>query len=173
MLAATALLLMQKLPIAKNNKETELQPSFMPSYSSNPSSGPSMNPIKNVLLSAKVSEDALNDEDSPQGKVYLWVSTQDLINPPLEPGEDDDQIIQRFVLATFYYATGGDGWTNKEGWLGGSNECNWYKVICSGSVRMVTRLFPSSNNLVGSIPSEVGQLKRLGECLCLHLSGAC
>jgi len=142
----------------------------MPSYSSNPSSGPSMNPIKNVLLSAKVSEDALNDEDSPQGKVYLWVSTQDLINPPLEPGEDDDQIIQRFVLATFYYATGGDGWTNKEGWLGGSNECNWYKVICSGSVRMVTRLFPSSNNLVGSIPSEVGQLKRLGECLCLHLS---
>jgi len=78
------------------------------------------------------SEVALDNEDSPQGKAFLWVSTEDTIDPPLEPGTDDDaQIILRYVLVVFYYATGGDGWTNNEGWLGHLTECNWYGLQCN------------------------------------------
>ena len=93
----------------------------------------------------------------------MWVTTEDPINPPLQPDTDNNaQIIQRYVLAAFYYATNGDGWTNKVGWLGNSAECDWFQVTCSGGV--VTDLEGNSNNLVGSIPSEVGSLDSLGKC---------
>ena len=122
-----------------------LTPSFMPSDSSDPSSGPSANPslarnndIKILLLTVS-SEVALDNEDSPQGKAFLWAS-EDTIVLSLEPGTDDNddaRIIQRYVLVVFYYATGGDGWTNNEGWLGHLTECNWYGLQCN----------PFSNNL--------------------------
>jgi len=153
------------------NPSTSVLPSLKPSLdTSDPSSGPSVNPsltrtmeIKNVLLFFNVSSMvALDDPSSPQGKALSWVSTEDTIDPPLEPGTaDDDRIIQRYVLVVFYYATGGDGWTNKEGWLGGSNECDWFKVDCIFGGDMVTLLSPTVNNLVGSLPSEVGSLGNL------------
>ena len=159
------------------------KPSFMPSDSSDPSSGPSVNPsltrtreIKNVLLFFNVSSMvALDDPSSPQGKALSWVSTEDTIDPPLEPGTaDDDRIIQRYVLVVFYYATGGDGWTNKEGWLGGSNECDWFTVDCSIRTGgdMITTLSLAVNNLVGSLPSEVGSLGNLGKQQ-MQCFGAC
>lgn len=40
-------------------------------------------------------------------------------------------LIQRFGLATLYFATGGDRWTNKDGWLEGIHECYWYGVDCN------------------------------------------
>ena len=112
----------------------------------------------NLLLSANVlSEGALDNEDSPQGQAFLWVTTT-----PLQPGEDDAQIIQQYILAVFYYATGGAGWTDKEGWLESSDECDWFKVVCNGS-GVVTELTPSFNNLVGSIPTELSSLDSLGK----------
>ena len=111
----------------------------------------------NLLLTVS-SEDVLNNKGSPQEKAFLWVTTT-----PLQPGTDDDaQIIQQYILAVFYYATNGDGWTNKEGWLEESNECDWYRVACNDS-NMVTNLYPTGNNLVGSIPREVGSLDSLGK----------
>ena len=113
------------------------KPSFMPSDSRDPSSGPSANPslarnndIKSLLLTVS-SKVALDNEDSPQGKAFLWVS-EDTIVLSLEPGTADDaQIILRYVLVVFYYATGGDGWTNNEGWLGHLTKCNWYGLQCN------------------------------------------
>ena len=117
--------------------------------------------MKSLLLTVS-SEDALNNKGSPQGKASLWVTIDDTISPPLQPGTNDAQIIQRYVLAAFYYATGGAGWTDKEGWLESSNECDWFRVICNDG-GVVTRLYPFGNNLVGSIPSEVGSLDSLGK----------
>ncbi len=91
--------------------------------------------IKNLLLSANVSgSDSMNDENSPQGKALYWLTCQDSINPPLQPGIDDAQIIQRYILAVFYYSFKGDGWRNNSGWMGGSNECDWHKVECISGV---------------------------------------
>jgi len=139
------------------------KPSFMPSDSRDPSSGPSANPslarnndIKILLLTVS-SKVALDNEDSPQGKAFLWVS-EDTIVLSLEPGTADDaRIIKRYVLVVFYYATGGDGWTNNEGWLGHLTECNWYGLQCN-SLSNLVRLVLSSNLLSGEIPSEIGQL---------------
>ena len=59
-----------------------------------------------------------------------------------------------------YYATNGEGWDKGEGaWLASSNECDWYGVTCSNS--MVTNLWLFSNNLSGTIPSEIGVLTNL------------
>ena len=113
--------------------------------------------MKSLLLTVS-SEGALDNEDSPQGQEFLWVTTT-----PLQPGEDDAQIIQQYILAVFYYATGGDGWTNGNGWLGSETECNWFRVDCNGS-GVVTQLYPPfGNNLVGSIPTELGSLDSLGK----------
>ena len=113
--------------------------------------------MKSLLLTVS-SEDALNNKGSPQGKAFLWVTTS-----PLQPGTDDDaQIIQQYILAVFYYATGGASWTDNNGWLGSSNECTWDHVDCNDG-GVVTRLYPFGNNLVGSIPSEAGSLDSLGK----------
>eukprot|EP00984_Skeletonema_dohrnii_P010064 scaffold3898_cov102-Skeletonema_dohrnii-CCMP3373.AAC.3 len=149
------------------------QPSLSPSESLSPSDQPSLSPsdqpsesrgtkIMNLLLSANVSsEDVLENGSTSQGKAFVWVTNDDTISPPLQPGTNDAQIIQRFVLAAFYYATGGDGWTNKEGWLRSETECGWFRVDCSGSGDMVTELLLNRNNLVGRIPTELNGLGSL------------
>jgi len=134
-------------------------PSGAPSASGEPSGAPSSTRdklMKSLLLTVS-SKDALNNKGSPQEKALLWVTTS-----PLQPGTNDAQIIQQYILAVFYYATGGAGWKDKEGWLESSNECTWEHVVCSGGV-VVTELKPHVNNLIGSIPSEVGSLDSLGK----------
>jgi hypothetical protein len=80
------------------------------------------------------------------------------------------RIIQRYVLATFYFSTGGSEWWNKEGWLeSGTHECQWY----SNSLRLFEEktctqgilygLVLSENGLSGSIPEDLGLLSALGK----------
>ena len=114
--------------------------------------------MKSLLLNVS-SKDALNNKGSPQEKAFLWVTTSSL-----QPGEDDDQIIQQYILAVFYYTTGGDGWTNSNEWLESSNECDWYSVACNVTSGMVTELYPYGNNLFGSIPTELSKLDGLRKC---------
>jgi len=67
---------------------------------------------------------------------------------------------EREALIALYYATNGDNWTNKTGWNGiAGTECDWYGVTCSGGD--LTELSLSSNNLVGTIPSGLGDLTTL------------
>eukprot|EP00985_Skeletonema_marinoi_P026813 scaffold21131_cov194-Skeletonema_marinoi.AAC.9 len=111
------------------------------------------------------SEDALDDGSSSQGKAFLWVTSEDPIDPQLQPGVHDAQIIQRYILAVLYYATNGEGWGfngadyRNDRWLGIQNECDWYTVTCSNS--MVMNLYFPNNNLSGTIPSELGSLTNL------------
>eukprot|EP00984_Skeletonema_dohrnii_P024985 scaffold14141_cov146-Skeletonema_dohrnii-CCMP3373.AAC.3 len=159
------------LPSSQPSLKPTSSPSSSPSYppssapSNQPTSEPSSAPstyrvaaIKTLLLSVS-SKDALDDGCSSQGKAFLWVTSED---NQLQPGDDDAQIIQRYVLAVLFYATNGEGWTyGKETWLTSSNECDWYVVRCSNS--MVTRFFLDNNNLSGTIPSELGSLTNLGK----------
>ena len=65
------------------------------------------------------------DNDTPQGMAYSFLREEDpsfICSPTL---------IQRYGLSTLYFAMGGAGWTNNEGWLGSSHECNWYGVDCN------------------------------------------
>jgi hypothetical protein len=73
----------------------------------------------------------LQDPTTPQGKAFAFISTQDPFNynvctyPTLE---------QRYGLAAFFFATGGFNWLTSTGWMGASNECTWFGVICMDKI---------------------------------------
>ena len=72
---------------------------------------------------------------------------------------------ERQALEALYKATDGDHWTHRVGWLGPpGTECSWHGVGCrsgGNSSISVMSLDLDENNLVGSIPSEIGQLRNL------------
>lgn len=63
-------------------------------------------------------------------------------------------------LTALYNATNGPNWTNKDGWFSNFSPCVWYGVGCDGNGR-VTHLEVPGNNLVGTIPAELGNLTKL------------
>ncbi|MDH7944292.1 hypothetical protein QGM61_10715 [Pseudohongiella sp. SYSU M77423] len=64
------------------------------------------------------------------------------------------------ALLALYNATGGANWTNNAGWLGAAGtECSWHGISCQNGV--VTQIDLGGNNLVGTLPSELGSLTSL------------
>ena len=66
----------------------------------------------------------------------------------------------RDILVAFYHATGGADWTDNTNWLTDAPLENWRGVDVNDEGR-VTRLSLGLNNLVGSIPPELGSLSEL------------
>lgn len=52
----------------------------------------------------------LNNKNSPQAKALDWIANKDQMNPTLCPS-DESEARQRYIMATFYFATGGGSWT--------------------------------------------------------------
>lgn len=81
----------------------------------------------------------LMDPSTPQGMAYNHLANADF-------GVTDhctySTLEQRYGLLTFYFATNGDNWINRSGWLGREQECFWYGVDCDDvdSANHVTRL---------------------------------
>ncbi|MCK4761701.1 MAG: fibronectin type III domain-containing protein, partial [Candidatus Aminicenantes bacterium] len=81
------------------------------------------------------------------------------------------QTIQREALIALYNSTNGDSWADNSGWKDGElepdgfaikgTEDTWYGVSCSYE-GVVTSINLDNNNLVGTIPPEVGNIKDLG-----------
>jgi len=113
-------------------------------------------------LLASISPDlAQQRRNSPQYKAFEWVSSQKL-------KVSNYRIIQRFVLATFYYSTYGESWDidykgDDDMWLSHWNECRWRGVRCLDYrthkiVEAVTLINMSGYGVSGKIPSEIGEL---------------
>ncbi|MCK4701269.1 MAG: hypothetical protein KAT38_13065, partial [Bacteroidales bacterium] len=64
------------------------------------------------------------------------------------------------ALVALYNSTNGSTWTNSSNWLIG-NVTDWYGVTVSSD--RVTQVDLGSNNLVGTIPPEIGNLTNLME----------
>ncbi len=152
--------------------------SFFPTMSPTTSSAPSFTrdkDIKNLLLSATAcGSDVIDDEGSPQGKAFSWLTSEDCIDPPLQPGNDfeDAQIIQRYILAVYYYTTNGDDWAAPRGWLGCDGLCSvpygdaWSGLNCHGNGRDVQTWYTWTNEpdaIVGTIPCEIGSMTGLSK----------
>jgi len=85
---------------------------------------------------------------SAQFRAFEWVYNSEA------NGISDEQIVQRWVLASFYYATNGDGWIDKTGWMEPmEHECQWYGVTCLDG--KVAKLELKQNRLVGEIIPEI------------------
>lgn len=65
-----------------------------------------------------------------------------------------------FALAALYQSTHGSEWTDNTNWLSDAPLNTWFGVQTNSSEE-VTGLDLKRNNLVGAIPSEIGQLKNL------------
>uniref|UniRef100_A0A7S4JQG1 Leucine-rich repeat-containing N-terminal plant-type domain-containing protein n=1 Tax=Odontella aurita TaxID=265563 RepID=A0A7S4JQG1_9STRA len=152
-------------------------PSQIPSFSSHPSSSfvPSMSPstanfaeVKMLLVSVmrndsiSTSPASLEDTASPQYEALMWVTEKD--DRQVNWRDDMTSLVQRFVLATIYFATGGDAWDRKFTFLSADHECTWGNVFdtafCGDGANIET-ISLGYNNLNGSIPEELGLLKSL------------
>jgi hypothetical protein len=120
---------------------------------------------------------ATRDAESPQYLAFQWT-----LNDTAASGDSysDWQIVQRFALATLYYATGGDDWLNNTNWLNHSvHECLWFSMEkyglptyhykannpCNDGV--FQHLWLWSNNLEGEVPPELLLLTSL-QSISLH-----
>ena len=81
--------------------------------------------------------------------------------PPSPPNTERDTLI------TLYYATRGDNWRYHTGWLTGAPLREWYGVTTDSEGRVVD-LNLDSNNLVGHIPLELGNLTNLQRLRLVH-----
>ena len=68
----------------------------------------------------------------------------------------------RAVLENLFAVTGGDGWAESDGWLGGPALEEWYGVR-TDSLGRATALHLSDNGLSGGLPSDLGALSELAE----------
>jgi len=69
---------------------------------------------------------------------------------------------QRQALIALYNGTNGAGWALNSGWLGAAGtECDWYGVSCGGGGTTVVWLALPMNDLVGTLPAEIGALSDL------------
>ncbi|HYX22618.1 MAG TPA: pre-peptidase C-terminal domain-containing protein, partial [Thermoanaerobaculia bacterium] len=69
---------------------------------------------------------------------------------------------QRTALVALYDATGGPGWTSRDGWLGKpGTECSWAGVTCDAAATTVIQLSLGNDGLAGSLPAALGNLAGL------------
>jgi hypothetical protein len=77
------------------------------------------------ILSEVTDSDILLDPSTPQGMAFRYMADEDPFNICLTSAE------QRYGLTTLYFSTGGETWTKSDGWLGETQECEWFGVFCA------------------------------------------
>jgi hypothetical protein len=107
-------------------------------------------------LDTSVLDDASGN--TPQRQAFFWLATHENLDS-LEHTEK----VQRFALATLYYATNKvphmyatnpDPWTNAHLWLSLAHACEWKGIICN-SEQHVEAIDMERNNLSGALPQEL------------------
>jgi hypothetical protein len=114
--------------------------------------------------------DKTQQPDTPEAKAYQFLrnddTTKKLVNKIVLRDHvtraDADRIQQRFVLASLYYATGGNNWAVNTNWLNESvHECWWYTTGDHRNCEVLDDLKSSfayrnlslrENNLRGKLP---------------------
>ena len=117
-------------------------------------------PLLDLLTSvAPDGGQTLRDSTTPQYRALQWLRS------PLNSNifSNNQRLIQRFALATFYLSTGGDFWDKGFLWLTSANECLWFSTsdsesICDDNDNYIA-LDLRNNNLRGTVPIELTLLK--------------
>jgi Leucine-rich repeat (LRR) protein len=117
--------------------------------------------------------DEVDPTPTPEDIIETPVPT-DETDPTEEPPSETDEIdaaslseleaLERAALVALYNSTKGASWKVRTKWLSSTtSHCDWYGVTCEGDPgsRKVVSLDLFNNNLVGTIPSELGDLLHL------------
>mmetsp|Transcript_35168 Transcript_35168/g.53193 ORF Transcript_35168/g.53193 Transcript_35168/m.53193 type:complete len:878 (-) Transcript_35168:788-3421(-) len=110
-----------------------------------------------------VSGPSIKKSGTTQNKAANWILHQDAFHlSPRSP-----YLVQRYVLALFYFAMDGSSWipnnNGEEGgnWLDGeSGECTWFGVDCDDEANVII-LDLASHGLSGQLPKELSELQYL------------
>ena len=154
-------------PVAPETPPPTLVPTPVPT--SSPTSYPTASPAEgsprptgsslfNFLVGLSFDGgDALRNGTSAQHKAFTWLSADQKIE-----SYTSNVIVQRYVMATFYYSTNGDRWVMNDRWLDGGDECQWFdksgaRSPC-GPRGDLTTLELDFNNIYGTLPPELGLL---------------
>jgi hypothetical protein len=92
------------------------------SNSTSPSTAPSF-AFEVLLAQSQLTylQEAILVEDTPEAQAFEWLE-----NDPGVSTCTNVEVLQRFTLATLYYATGGENWIDDTGWLDyNTAECDW------------------------------------------------
>jgi len=126
--------------------------------------------FKALLQSLNPKSNSLNVAGTPQRDAFDWITSS--VDQQLELFSTD-RLLQRYALATLFYATMGDQWSENTNWLTMTPECEWYSSassndpICNDNDEL-TVLDLRQNKLGGDIPFEIGLLTDLVQ---IDLSG--
>lgn len=83
---------------------------------------------------------------------FSAVDTNDLL--------EQDEMTERDILIALYDATNGDEWTNNTNWCTDTDLSEWHGVSTDYQGRVIS-IDLYSNNLVGTIPAEIGTFEAL------------
>ena len=103
--------------------------------------------------------DVFYDETSHQREALCWWLND--MDKNVEKLSKNEALIQRYILAVVYFSTNGASWFNSSNWLTPESECNWYGIGYETLPGVINMIDMSSNNIKGSLPSEIGQLRGL------------
>lgn len=77
-----------------------------------------------AYLSTFSDEKVLSRAGSPQHKAAQWIADQDVLHLPI----NDETFLERYALATLFYATDGPNWEINLGFLTEKPVCEWHHV---------------------------------------------
>lgn len=126
----------------------------------NPS--PGNTDLLELLVSNSLDEgEAVTTTGTPQNDAYKWLSTNAFLSI-----YSDKQILTRYALATFFYATNGsttwDSVIRDDGWLTDAPECEWGSTANNQCTKgEYTSLTLDFVGVSGTIPDELGLLTGL------------
>jgi len=127
------------------------------------------------LLERVSSAKSLLEDGSPQNMAAKWIADLDELEVDLPTdvyADDAYPFIQRYALATIYFATGGPQWSLQLGFLSKREECEWWTLfnteegpfqvgVTCDEDRKVERLLIPGNSLTGELPPETALLNDL------------
>ena len=118
------------VPTADAPSDTEtVTPTKTPSEASECDSLNRTNAIQVLLEGITDTSYAEVSIDSPQGMAFDWITTFDNAT---DPCTDSESTVTRFALATFYYSTNGENWTDSTNWISSAaSQCTWYGITCN------------------------------------------
>lgn len=112
----------------------------------------------NMILDWEVTlRSVLEDPASSPHQALVWLSNEDTLET-----SNVETIRSRYALATFYYSNKAS-WVSDTHWMTSYPVCLWYGVECMGNdevAGLVQTLNLTNNGLIGTIPTEIGLLKR-------------